>query len=226
MAGVKTAARLMGRNIRSSIAYAKQEITTGPSGTTYGSLLTYRLGDAAAKWHLEPEQDHTIAPPRDERYAAHQAKELEAWFADGGRDMSFRFSIQVAARAGTPGPIRTVEDGELRWDDRLNPVFPVGGLHFPATGLEQTISYFGPPSEWPNLLRFNIGNTLDEHMPLGPEQPVENAVVRGTLERPAGAPPRIRDTDDELAVRLIRRLRAVRHRADHDSIVLCGSEGP
>lgn len=140
MAGVKTAARLMGRNIRSSIAYAKQEITTGPSGTTYGSLLTYRLGDAAAKWHLEPEQDHTIAPPRDERYAAHQAKELEAWFADGGRDMSFRFSIQVAARAG--------------------------------------------------------------------------------------APPRIRDTDDELAVRLIRRLRAVRHRADHDSIVLCGSEGP
>ena len=167
MTGVKTAARLLGRNVRSFNAYAKQEITTGPFGTRYGSLLPYRLGDAAAKWHLEPEQDHTITPPPDKHYAAHQAREVEAWFAEGGRDISFRFSVQVATRVGTPGPIRAVEDGELRWDEHLNPVFPVGRFHFPATGLEEMISDFGPPSEWPNLLRFNIGNTLDEHMPLG-----------------------------------------------------------
>jgi hypothetical protein len=82
-------------------------------------------------------------------------------------DISFRLSTQVATVAGTPGPVRAVEDGELRWDEELNPVFPVGRFEFPAVRLQEMIEDFGPPSEWPNLLRFNIGNTLDAHKPLG-----------------------------------------------------------
>ena len=46
-------------------------------------------------------------------------------------------------------------------------MFPVGRFHFPAVGLEEMIDDFGQPSGWPNLLGFNIGNTLGEHMPLG-----------------------------------------------------------
>ena len=165
--GVTTAARLLGRNIRGFNAYAKKEITTGPFGTRYGTLLPYRLGDAASKWLLDPEQDHTISPPPDKHYAIHQAKAVEQWFTNGGRDISFRLSTQVATVQGTPGPIRAVEDGEVRWDEVRNPVYPVGRFHFPAVGLSAMIADFGPPQEWPNLLRFNIGNTLDEHRPLG-----------------------------------------------------------
>jgi hypothetical protein len=76
--GAATAARLLGRNIRSFNGYAKKEITTGPFGTRYGSLLPYKLGDAASKWLLGPEQPHTITPPPDKRYAAHRAKAVES----------------------------------------------------------------------------------------------------------------------------------------------------
>lgn len=165
--GVSTAARLLGRNIRGFNGYAKRNITTGPFGIRYGTLLPYRLGDAASKWLLDPEQDQTISAPPDKHYAKHQAKAVEQWFTNGGRDISFRLSTQVATVQGTPGPVRAVEDGELRWDEDLNPVFAVGRFHFPAIELGEMIADFGSPSEWPNLLRFNIGDTLDEHMPLG-----------------------------------------------------------
>ena len=165
--GVSTAARLLGRNIRGFNGYAKKEITTGPFGIRYGTLLPYRLGGAASKWLLDPEQEHTISPPSDKHYAIHQAKAVEQWFTNGGRDISFRLSTQVATSHGTPGPLRAIEDGEVRWDEELNPVFPVGRFHFPAIELGEMIADFGQPSGWPNLLRFNIGNTLDEHAPLG-----------------------------------------------------------
>jgi len=165
--GLTTAARLRGRNIRGFNAYAKKEITTGPFGTRYGTLLPYRLGDAASKWLLDPEQQNTISPPPDKHYAIHQAKAVEQWFTNGGSDISFRLSTQVATVQGTPGPIRAVEDGEIRWDEDRNPVYAVGRFHFPAIELSEMIADFGPPHQWPNLLRFNIGNTLDEHTPLG-----------------------------------------------------------
>ena len=166
-AGVATAARLLGRNIRGFNGYAKKTITTGPFGLRYGTLLPYRLGDGASKWLLDPEQEHTVSPPPDKHYAVHQAKAVERWFTDGGSDISFRLSVQVATVEGTPGPIRAVEDGEVRWDEDSNPVYPVGRFLFPAVELPAMIADFGPPQEWPNLLRFNIGNTLDEHRPLG-----------------------------------------------------------
>lgn len=166
-AGVATAARLLGRNIRGFNAYARKEITTGPFGTRYGTLLPYRLGDAASKWLLDPEQEHVISPPPDKHYAIHQAQAVEQWFTNGGSDISFLLSTQVATVEGTPGPISAVEDGEVRWDEDRNPVYPVGRFHFPAVELSDMIADFGPPQEWPNLLRFNIGNTLDEHRPLG-----------------------------------------------------------
>ncbi len=166
-AGAATALRLLGRNIRGFNGYARKMITTGPFGTRYSSALPYRLGDAASKWFLDPDREHTITPPPDKNYAAHQATAVESWFDDGGRDISFRLSTQVATASGTPGPIRAVEDGELRWDEKLNPLFTVGRFHFPAVGLAEMIDDFGQPGQWPNLLRFNIGNTLDEHMPLG-----------------------------------------------------------
>ena len=111
--GVATAARLLGRNIRGFNGYAKKMITVGPFGTRYSSALPYRLGDAAAKWLLEPDQGHAIPKPTDKHYAVHQAREVERWFTDGGQDISFRLAAQVATAGGTPGPISAVEDLSL-----------------------------------------------------------------------------------------------------------------
>jgi hypothetical protein len=165
--GLATAYRIKVRNLRPLNAYVKRTITQGPFGTRYTSALPYRLGPAAAKWLLDPEQEHPIPAPPDERFAAHQARCVAAWFADGGREVSFRLSVQVATVAGTTGPIACVEDSERRWDDERCPVFTFGRLRFPAATLDAILEDFGPPAAWAHRLRFENGNTLPEHAPLG-----------------------------------------------------------